>query len=191
MPTQIQTDDRCIYVSYYTRSRSRTYTREVKSIINYFEQHHYTVFNSGHSTDLQARKESLIRQSANIIVVFNKEYLRAHEVFKNNEMLPSCLAVDIPLISHIFNNVPGGRSRIIPVVIDRCKTQPPLSSFPVYLTGTTRKFYPKDARALLACIQKIPLQVVLPPPGIRTIKQDVFNSDEIRRKYKESKSTSS
>ncbi len=135
--------------------------------------------------DLSAQKERWIKSAANIIVVFNKEYQRAHEAYSHGEKLPTCLEVDIPLISHIFHN--GGRSRIIPVVIDQCRTQPPSASFPVWLTGSPRRLFPSQTRGLLACVQNVPVRIVRPTSKVRVLKPQVVDGDAIRKSFLESK----
>ena len=192
-PTCMQVLEENIYVSYCTNSRSRTYKREVRNIICLFENYGYKVFyqNCDYKySDLRSQKESWIKSAANIIVVFNKEYQQAHESFISKEKLPLSLETDIPLISYIFHSTPYGRSRIIPVVIDRCRTQPPLATFPVWLTGTPRRLFPSQTSALLACIQNTPERVVQQSGKIRILKQEIVDGDAVRKKFcdRESKS---
>ena len=185
-----QVDENNIYISYFTKSRSNTYKRQVKNMIHFFENFGYDVFHEGRKQqngDVHAQKEKWIKSSANIIVVFNKEYQYANDAFLNKRRLPPCLATDIPLISHIFRSDNNGSSRIIPVVIDRCRTQPAVSDFPVWLTGTPRRLFPSQSRLLLSCIQGVAPRVVRSnPKNVRIQKPIVIDGDEVRRRFIES-----
>lgn len=184
----MQVHEENVYISYYVRSRSKTYLREVNNIVSLFENYGYKVFYEKQNqrySDLGAQKEKWIKSAANIIVVFNKEYQQAHESFTSGVRVPTCLQTDIPVISHMFHSIHGGRSRIIPVVIDKCKTQPSAASFPVWLTGTPRRLFPSQTRVLLACVQNTPLQVVHSSSKLRILKQEVVDGDIVRRKFSE------
>ncbi len=189
----IRVCDENIYISYHTTSRSMTYAREVKNIICLLQKYGYTVFYEKHNhkyDDLKSQKEKWILSSANIIVIFNKDYQRAHESFVKSNNVPSCLETDIPLIRHIFHSAPGGRSRIIPVVIDLCRTQPKLANFPYWLMASPRRLFPSQTTDLIACIQNVPAQVIRPSSRVRTFKQEVHDGDEIRRRFKNRESRS-
>ena len=165
----------------------------MKNIICFLEKYGYTVLYEKHNhryNDLKSQKEKWILSAANIIVIFNKDYQKADESFINNDIVPSCLETDIPMIRHIFQSVPGGRSRIIPVVIDLCRTQPSLASFPFWLTGSPRRLFPSQKRDLLACIQNVSTHVIRPSSKVRVFKPEVFDGDEIRRRFQNRESRS-
>ena len=177
-----------VYISHITDSRSDKYRREVKNMVGFFRKYQHVVwYDDGERKYdrqmLHDEKERWIRSAANIIVVFNKEYQKAYNSYIYGGRLPSCVAVDIPLIQHIFHNTTGGQQRIIPVVIDRCRTQPSVSDFPVCLTGMPRHLFPSESNFLLHCVQKIPTHKLSKSRGIKQVQQIRVDRDEVRRKF--------
>lgn len=129
------------------------------------------------------QKENYIKSADNILVVYNKEYQREYHNFTHRLEISPCVATDIQLLSYMFNNVIGAKRRIIPVIIDHCRSQPTLSDLPLFLTGVSRFLYPSQQTELLHTVQGV-LEYDIPP--VKPIKHVIpkkINKAEIRKRF--------
>ena len=128
-----------------------------------------------------------MRMAETIIVMFNMEYHEAYVNHLNGKGVHSCVAIDVPLLEQIFYSN-GGARRIIPVLTDRCKHQPPTSPFPVWLTGTSLFTFPSRKEELMRCVQQVPEYQLQPPVCPRLLTSKIITediADEMIRRHQE------
>lgn len=119
-----------------------------------------------------------------IIVIFNTDYYEAYTSHLDGRRVESCVAIDVPVLQQIFAT--GGAGKIIPVLVERCRHQPP--DLPVWLSGTSMFAYPSKAKELVRCVQRVPeyqLQCTSRPIRVHTTTITEKYADEMIRLHKE------
>ena len=173
-----------IYISYYSNSHSKTYKKNVENIARTFKHRGHVVWYDRAGYNLTSQeKENYMRSADSILVIYNKDYQQAHYNSLHQLKIPSCVATDIHVLNHMFYNVRGGKRRIIPIVIDVCRTIPSISDFPMYLTGMPRIMYPSQATALLHTVQKVPEYDIKPAKPVRRVASKKIDTIKVHQRF--------
>ena len=155
-----------------------------------FKHYGHTVYfddGSARQQNMRTWKERYMRMAETIIVMFNMEYYEAYLNHLKRRSVHACVAVDVPLLEQIFHSKGGARD-IIPVLIDRCRRQPPTSKFPVWLSGTSAFTFPSKKEELVRCVQQVPEYQLQPPVCRRILTTTVITddfADEMIRRHQE------
>lgn len=174
-----------VFISYFSDSRSKKYKREVDNLAKCLSYRGHQVWYERPKSSLGTAREWYIKSADTILVIFNKEYQQAQYNFVHNLRLPSCVAVDIPLLNYIFHTVREGRTKIIPVVIDRCKTQPSIYDFPVWLTSVPRILYPSESKDLVHVVQRVKEYATPNTTVVRRVTSKVIDKNEVKKKFQQ------